>query len=177
MPIDLIVPEQLAARAGRRSARLPGQHGKATARKIAGLEGAVVDHDPIEITAVETSDSRRRTVNVAGPGALLVAKAHKLGERLATPQRLKAKDAGDLYRLFDAAAPDEMAALLTALLADERSAPATATALGFLRQLFETPASTGTQLAADALQGTLPSDTVVAVITSYTRELLNQLDA
>lgn len=48
MPVDLIVPEQLATRAGRRSARLPGAHGKATARKIAGLEGAVVDNDPIE---------------------------------------------------------------------------------------------------------------------------------
>lgn len=48
VPVDLIVPEQLATRAGRRSARLPGAHGKATARKIAGLEGAVVDNDPIE---------------------------------------------------------------------------------------------------------------------------------
>lgn len=115
-------------------------------------------------------------MNVAGLGALLVAKAHKLGERLSNPRRLQAKDAGDVYRIFDATTPEEMAALLISLRADERSAPSTATALGFIRQLFETPASTGTQLAADALQGTLPAATVVAVVTGYTQELLIRLE-
>jgi len=37
-----------------------------------------------------------------------VAKLHKLGDRLATPQRLQVKDPGDVYRLFDAVAPDEL---------------------------------------------------------------------
>ena len=177
VPVDLLVPEQLATRAGRRSARLPGAHGKATARKIAGLEGAVVDNDPIEITAVDRTDPRRVAVNVAGPGALLVAKAHKLGERLATPDRLQAKDAGDVYRLFDAVDVDAMAALISRLLADDRSASATTTALGYLARLFRTPASPGTQLAVTALRGTLPEATVTAIITGYTQALLGQLDA
>ncbi len=33
VPVDLIVPEELAPKAGRRAARLPGDHGKTTARK------------------------------------------------------------------------------------------------------------------------------------------------
>ena len=84
VPVDLIVPAHVAASAGRRGARLPGDHGRTAARKSAGVEGALVDHEPIEIASLETGDARRMIVNVAGPAALLVAKVHKLGERLAT---------------------------------------------------------------------------------------------
>ena len=49
-------------------------------------------------------------MNVAGPAALLVAKAIKLGERLDTPRRLLPKDAGDIFRLYDAYDVDEMSA-------------------------------------------------------------------
>jgi hypothetical protein len=176
VPVDLIVPEQFAARAGKRAARLPGEHGKSTARKSAGLEGAVVDNSPIEIAALEAGDVRRVMVNVAGVGALLVAKSYKLGERLAKPERLQAKDAGDVYRLFDATAPDEMAAILSALLDDERSARATDIALDYARQLFMTPAGAGVPLAVQALRGSLPEPTVIAVITGYMREVFDQLD-
>ncbi len=176
VPVDLIVPELLASTAGRRSARLPGEHGKATARKIPGLEGAVVDHGLIEIAALEPRDARRVIVNVAGVGALFVAKLHKLGERLEQPARLEAKDAGDVYRLFDLVSTDEMAGLLRMLLADDRSASATETALGYARRLFATPASTGTRLATQALRGVLADETVAPVITSYTRALLKSLN-
>ena len=46
IPVDLIVPERLAPKAGRRGARLPGRHGKRAARKTRGVEGALVDHGP-----------------------------------------------------------------------------------------------------------------------------------
>lgn len=147
VPVDLIVPERLAPTSGRRSARLPREHGKSSARKSFGLEGAVVDHDSFEILALEADDIRRVTVNVAGVGALFVSKAHKLGERLTTPQRLEVKDAGDVYRLFDTASTEEMADLLGQLLDDDRSANATELALGYARQLFLTPGSVGVQLA------------------------------
>lgn len=101
VPVDLIVPVELAPKAGRRAARLPGQHGKTTARKSPGLAGAVVDNGAVDLVSLEDGDPRTTTVNVAGYGALLVAKLHKLGDRVATPQRLQAKDAGDIYRLFD----------------------------------------------------------------------------
>ena len=102
VPVDLIVPAELVSKAGRRGARLPGDHGKTAARKSEGVAGAIVDFDPFEIPSFEAADDRTVVVNVAGPAALLVAKAHKLGERLATPERLMPKDAGDIYRLFDA---------------------------------------------------------------------------
>lgn len=171
VPVDLIVPEELAPTAGRRSARLPGEHGKATARKSPGLSGAVVDNSPIELAALERGDERLITVNVAGYAALLVAKLHKLGDRLDTPERLLAKDAGDVYRLFDAVGPDDMVASLGVLLADSRSSVTTTKALAYLDQLFMTPASRGTRLAVDALRTVLPADTVTAAVTAYASEL------
>jgi hypothetical protein len=171
VPVDLIVPEELAPKAGRRSARLPGAHGKATARKSSGLAGAVVDNSPIAITALEADDARRITVNIAGYGALLVAKLHKLGDRLAKPERLEAKDAGDVYRIFDALAPEDMATTIRTLLDDERSAAATTKALAYLDQLFLTPTAIGTSLAVDALRIVLPEPTVTAAMTAYANEL------
>ena len=114
---------------------------------------------------------RTITVNVAGYGALLVAKLHKLGDRLATPDQLHAEGAGDVYRLFDAVAPDEMTTILRSLLADERSTATTEKALAYLDQLFITPAAVGVRLAVEALRAVLPTDTVAAAIRGYTAEL------
>lgn len=105
VPVDLIVPAHVASPAGRRDARLGGSHGKASARKSAGLEGALVDHTPLELRALEPGDDRSATIEVAGVAALFVAKLHKLGDRLATPQRLEPKDAGDVYRLLTVLSP------------------------------------------------------------------------
>ncbi len=105
VPVDLIVPMEIAAGPGRRSARLTGEHGKHSARKSEGLEGALVDHGPVEITAIDPTDERSIVINVAGEAAMLVAKLHKLGDRLEKPERLDAKDAGDVYRLFDVDRP------------------------------------------------------------------------
>lgn len=171
VPVDLIVPEELAPKAGRRAARLPGNHGKATARKSPGLAGAVVDSSTIELTALEPDDPRRSRAKVAGYGALLIAKLHKLGDRLATPARLQAKDAGDVYRLFDAIGPEEMAATLGTLLADNRSAATTTKALMYLDALFTTPPRPGVRLASEALRTVLPEVTVTAAMTAYTAEL------
>jgi hypothetical protein len=132
---------------------------------------------PIELASLEGGDARLITVNVAGYGALLVAKLHKLGDRLATPERLHAKDAGDVYRLFDAVSPDDMAITLRALLDDERSTATTTKALAYLGQLFVTSTSTGTQLAVDALRAVLPAETVNAAMTAYADELRRVLQA
>jgi hypothetical protein len=175
IPLDLIVPEEIAPKAGRRAARLPGDHGKTTARKALGVEGAVVDHDPVVIEALEPNDDRRVIVNVAGVGALFVAKAHKLGERLAKPERLESKDAGDVYRIFDAQSPEELGAALRRLLEDPRSGRSTEMALEYARQLFLTPGSVGVGLAVTALRGVLAEATVSTVMTTYTRALLDQL--
>jgi hypothetical protein len=171
VPIDLIVPERVAAVAGRRAARLGGEHGKNSARKCPGLEGALVDYGTCVLGSLEPGDSRAVSVSVAGESALLVAKLHKLGDRLDKPRRLDAKDAGDVYRLFDVIAADELAARLGVLLADPRSAATTAKALEFGNVLFGGPAATGVRLGVDALRAVVPEPTVVSVLVSYWRSL------
>ena len=84
IPVDLMVPQALAGKGGRRGARIPPHASNAT-RRAAGLEAAVVDNAEMEIPALSSSDSRVYRAKVAGPAALLVAKLHKLGERQDTP--------------------------------------------------------------------------------------------
>lgn len=175
VPVDLIVPAQIAAKAGRRGARLPGSHGRTAARKSVGVEGALVDHDPIVIDSFEAIDRRQVRVNVAGPAALLVAKAHKLGERLGTPQRLIAKDAGDVFRLFEATPLNEMTRLMHTLLNDDRSSQPAVVALDYVRTLFTTPRAPGTQLAVQALDIAVDQSTVTTTMTGYSQDLLAQL--
>lgn len=167
VPVDIIVPEAIAAAAGRRSARLTGGHGLNSARKSSGVEGALVDRGPITIDALDPNDPRSVAVNVAGEAALLVSKLHKLGERLERPDRLQAKDAGDVYRLFDVIEPDEMARRLRVLLDDARSARATEAAIEYGTQLFDGGRSVGIELAQAALRGTLPAATVASVTVTY----------
>lgn len=86
--VDLLVPDAVAG-PGRRGARLPG-HGKRAARRARGIEGALVDNDLRTITALDPGDTRSFEVKVAGPAALLVAKIHKIGERIDQSDRLVA---------------------------------------------------------------------------------------
>lgn len=72
IPVDLIVPETVAPPGGRRSARLGGQHGKRADRRAIGLEGALVDHSPVEIPALAAGDTRSTVIKVAGEAALIV---------------------------------------------------------------------------------------------------------
>lgn len=175
VPVDLIVPEHIAPTAGRRGARLPGAHGRTAAQKTAGVEGALVDRDPIEVAALDAADHRRIVVDVAGPAALLVAKAFKLGERMNTPRRFLPKDAGDVFRLYEAVSITDMLARLRQVSDDDRSAEVTARALEYLRALFATPRSPGVALAADALGQVANRADVSATIVDYTRLLLSEI--
>lgn len=68
-----------------------------------GLEAALVDSSRKSIGALDpAADPREFIVAVAGPAALLVAKIHKLHDRIDTPGRLNNKDAHDVYRLLRA---------------------------------------------------------------------------
>jgi hypothetical protein len=174
VPVDLIVPEHIAPTAGRRGARLPGGHGRTAAQKTPGVEGALVDHDPIEIAALDATDPRRVVVEVAGPAALLVAKAFKLGERVDTPRRFLPKDAGDVFRLYEAHTVDEMIERLRRVGGDERSSDVTRRAMDYLRMLFATPRSPGIELAVTALGGVADRDDVTATMVDYTREVLSR---
>lgn len=173
VPVDLIVPAHVAAKAGRRGSHLPVITATRQRKRASGSRA----RSWIAARSRPPARERRRRVmvNVAGPAALLVAKVHKIGERLQTPHRLVDKDAGDVYRLFEATSLREMLDLVRMLLADERSATVTETAMGYVRQLFATPRSPGIQLAVQALGPAADPVTVTTTLTGYTQDLLSAM--
>lgn len=142
VPVDLLVPEALEPQGGR-AAKL-GDHGPRTARRARGLEAAVVDRDRLTVSALDVGDPRSFEVWVAGPAALLVAKLHKIAERVEQPGRLRDKDALDVYRLLLEIQPQEFRTRFEKLVADDVSAPRTREAIVMLRQLFGETEAPGT---------------------------------
>ena len=171
--LDLMVPEALAG-SGRRSADL-GAHGKRVARRTVGLEGAWIDCAPSVITSLDPADPRQVTMNVAGPGALLIAKLHKLGEQVANDDRIKDKDALDIFRLLRAVPTDELSRRLRRLLESESAGPVTIAGLRLLQHLFGTVDDDGIRLAQRASQHLIDPDELGQSAASLTHELLNFL--
>lgn len=151
--VDLLVPDAVAG-PGRRGARLPG-HGKRAARRARGIEGALVDNDLRTITALDPGDTRSFQVKVAGPAALLVAKIHKIAERIDQPDRLVAKDALDVLRLLQATPTGPLAASLSGLREAVAEIFDEAVAAGDL--LFR-PSGQGLNLVASAVAGLADED-------------------
>ena len=116
------------------------------------------------------------TTSVAGPAALLVAKAFKLGERLDNPRRLLPKDAGDVFRLYEAYSVADIAERLRRMTDDKRSAEVARSRPAFLRQLFGTPRSPGIRLAVEAVGNLAEAYDVENLLPELTQELLAELD-
>ena len=174
IPVDLLVPTSLAGSVGHRGARIP-PHSKHAARKAAGLEAALVENEPQLIAALDLDDSRSARIKVAGPAALTIAKAHKLGERLENPRRLVNKDAHDLYRLLRATETEAVASRYRHLLDEDLSRTAAERALVYLEELFAEPASVGSQMAG-ATEGSVGNpDTVAASTSALVNDLLAAL--
>lgn len=146
--IDLMVPMALGG-PGRRSARL-GPHGTEVARKAKGLEAAIVDNSIVTLTALDPSDARAIDVAVAGLGALVVAKLHKLAEREPTPARWSPKDGLDVLRILQAADLGQLGVTLARLECHEIAGPITNEARPFLRNLFGKQDAHGTAMAVRA---------------------------
>ncbi|MGH9090764.1 MAG: hypothetical protein ACRDZR_05215 [Acidimicrobiales bacterium] len=168
IPVDLTVPEAVAVRPGRRGARL-GFHGNQAARRAVGLEAALVDREPLTIEALEPGDHRRAVVGVAGAGALLVAKAHKLRDRVRTgrPTRLSNKDAADVFRLMQTADAAHITATLNQLTVDPVAGQVTRAGLRYLVDLFGRSASTGVTMAVAALELAVPPERIAAVCNGF----------
>jgi hypothetical protein len=120
-------------------------------------------------------DGRSAIINVAGPAALLVAKLHKLGERVGNPDRLNDKDAHDIYRLLVATEAPDLAETVRRLLTDELSREVTAQALAYLEQLFVNPEALGSTMAGRAEEGVGQPDTVSAAASFLAQDLLSAL--
>jgi hypothetical protein len=174
--IDLLAPASVAGR-GRRSVEMP-PHDKNSARRTNGLEGALVDRSVEVIVALDPSDTRTHRIGVAGPAALIVAKAHKLGERVADSSardRTRPKDALDIYRLLVAYDADVLAESLGRLLADNRSSAATRQGVVHLEQLFDSRNPVGAELAAHALAETSMRNEAMQRSFGLAQELLSRL--
>jgi hypothetical protein len=171
--IDLMVPEAVGG-PGRSGARL-GPHGNRAARKARGLEATLVDRQQRTIAALEDADERAFEVAVAGPAALLVAKLHKIAERVDTPGRREDKDALDILRLLQAVPTEVIADGVRTLLDEEISAEVTEEALSFLRDLFSEPSRPGCQMAARAAAPLEPEDTIAASCAFLTQDLLEAI--
>ena len=125
------------------------------------------------IAALDPADERSLQARVAGPAALLVAKAHKLHDRVASGRavRLEDKDASDVVRLMQTTRPDEIAVTLNALTQDEIAGPPTTAALTYIEELFGRRGRPGIEMASRALRTAIPEDRVQAICVAYVTAL------
>lgn len=172
--VDIMVTPSQSGRTKKkaRAARLPG-HGEWAARITRGLEPAVADHASRTLEALDPSDHRQVEVNVAGPAALFVAKAIKIEDRLVdgrtAANRVKEKDALDMFRLLQAVETADLVTGLRRHLANNDARAICLRALKFLEQAGTTPTSILPSLAAGAAAG---DRTVAPSFVALTQTLL-----
>lgn len=173
-----MVPEAVAGGPGRRGVRPPPHDSKAM-RRSRGIEATLVDNSKMVIRATEVAtDSREFVVAVAGPAALLVAKLHKIHDRIDTPSRIDNKDAHDVYRLLRAVETPVLVDAITRLLGEAVSAEVTRHALGQLRQLFARGAGARGSLMAGAAEELVGDPTAVSEsVALLAQDLLEALDS
>ncbi|GIH72252.1 MULTISPECIES: hypothetical protein [Sphaerimonospora] len=178
IPVDLMVPEALAGQGTKntRGARIP-PHDRRAARRARGLEAAVVDSPRMTVTALDPMDSRTYQARVAGPAALLVAKLHKIAERIAAPHRLNDKDAHDAYRILIGTDTAELVRVFKILREDPVSAETTAEAITYLAELFAAgPDAPGALMAGRAEEGIGEPETVALATSLLASDLLTGLE-
>jgi len=178
VPVDLLVPEALAPGRGKRDARLP-DHGKSVTRWTPGLEATVVDNTEMAISSLEPAlDTRQAMIKVAGPAALLVAKSHKIADRLddgdrGREHRVKPKDCADVIRIMRAPMPPAaVGARLAELARNPVCAASVKAGVEHLAVQFGGPSSAGVDLAVEALAGALPEELLRGLAPSYIAALL-----
>lgn len=174
--IDLLVPEAVAQGSGSRSVELPPHSSRAT-RRVAGLEGALVDNDELEISSLDPGDDRAYPVRVAGPSALLVSKLHKISDRQDGPSHRRIrKDSHDVYRLLREVSLEDLAAGFRLLAADAISRGAAKEAVTQLQTLFGGLDSPGAVMAGETVEGVGNPVAVAESSAVLAAELLDDLN-
>lgn len=172
--IDLLVPAA-AQPGGRRSASLPGHDSKAV-RIVKGLDGAMVDADVMQLTALEDGDARAFDLRVAGPAALLVAKMHKISERQEQKKaRQSDKDALDVLRLLRGTETKDLAGRYSAMLGDSRSREASQRGLQLLEDQFAQRNGAGVAMAIRSAGQLADAEELAASCIALTSDLLAAL--
>ena len=170
---DLLVPAGVGG-AGRRGARLAG-HDKRAARQTKGLEGALVDNEVRELGALDPMDARTFRVAVAGPAALLVAKVHKIAERVEAPDRLVDKDALDILRLLRTVPTDGLAMGLARLRTTKVSQTVTTEAIELGSELLADTNAAGVAMAVRAAGPAEDAEAIAASVVALWGDLVRTL--
>ena len=175
VPIDLLVPQALVS--GKSRGANLGVHGRRAARTVPGIEAVLLDHSVMHVTALEPDDQRSVEVNVAGPTALLLAKAHKIADRYESgkPHRLVDKDASDVVRLMQTSDPTLVAQTLHRLTRDEVAGASATRGLQLLSELFGRRGRVGITMATRALEFALPSAAIEVLCVSYLERMTTAL--
>ena len=117
-------------------------------------------------TSVRSFDLR-----VAGPAALLVAKVHKILDRTDAGDRLKDKDALDVFRLLRGTDAADVAARAGRILSDERARETASIAFDHMPDLFGRPDGQGVTMAIRGSSGLISSSELSGSLVALTREL------
>lgn len=176
VPVDLLVPETFAPPGGTRGARL-GAHGNTAARKVAGLEACLIDNGVVRVESLDPGVDRSAEARVAGRTALLIAKVHKIKDRLETgkPSRLDDKDAGDAYRLMLTTKSADFVSTAADLRENAQVRDSVNQAIAGMSELFGRSGSRGVQMAARSLRVGVPEARVVEVCVAFAREVREAL--
>jgi hypothetical protein len=176
IPVDILIPSQFSQTAERRRTPSIPPHDRMAVRKVEGLELAMIDNNIMLIESLDPADHRSVQMKVAGPVALLVAKAHKIRDRVAeaTPGREADKDAGDVIRLMRTSNARKASATFSALLADPdvRIAETARAGIILLMEQFGRARSVGVVMAQNTLAGAMPAEAIEALATAFIRNLL-----
>ena len=135
-----------------------------------------MDREVREIGALDERDTRRFRVAVAGPAALLVAKLHKIHERVDAQRLASDKDALDVLRLLRAVPTETFAGALDRLREDPLSAEVTEQAISYLRELFSSPGAPGSSMAARAASPLESEDVISGSCAVLSQDLLGALE-
>jgi len=145
--VDLIAPRAVAAENIRRPIRAArvGAHGKHSVSATEGTELSLLDRSSRVLRSFDTGPSVE--AYVAGPTALLCAKAYKLHDRMEPSElrrnreRLRPKDFADVYRLLHAISGEEAARVFELGAADERIGTAVGLGRDHLIELLRDPSA------------------------------------
>jgi len=175
--VDLMVPTEVAG-SGKKTSRgvEAPPHDRYAMRRTHGLEGALVDYSVMTISSLELSDTRSFKVKVAGPAALLIAKLHKINDRLEqSHDRRDDKDAHDIYRLFRTVETTTLAESFRRLIATPVSKSASIEAVRMLDVLFGSNSANGSHMAGRAEEGVGNPEQVALAVSLLAADLLTAL--
>lgn len=176
LELDLHVPTSQGDGWGR-TARIP-PHRDGTMRATAGIEAVLLDSATLVIAALDPTDPREHSVRVAGPAALLIAKAWKLWERRNSPSRLNDKDALDVFRILEGIPSARLATVLKELKTSDLAGQVSIDGLSFFDQLFaSSPSAQGCLMVARAVEGLEDPEVIAAQTFALASELMAIVEA